>query len=135
MSRVRIENAEKSRRNAAGSTGVDRVPSDKRIYTLRVRGSSESRIDDRRDVRGWRNGICGVANHCGKRRQFPYIVTLCNIFDEHLVVVRGRDRGGESGRRGELGRGRRVFEAGSAQPPAGFRNEPGRIALDSLAPI
>ncbi len=46
----------------------------------------------------------------GKRRRFPCFVTFCNIFDEHLVVVRGRDRGGESGRRGELGRGRRVFE-------------------------
>ena len=69
----------------------------------------------------------------GKRRRFPYFVTFCNIFDEHLVVVRGRDRGGESGRRGELGRGRRVFEARSAQPPAGFRKEAGRIAQDSLA--
>ncbi len=86
MREVRTKNAEKSRRHAVESTGDYRARTDTNMDMLRVRGFSGSRLGGRRDVRAWKEGVCGVATHWGRGGDFFYFVTACNI--ARLPVVR-----------------------------------------------
>ena len=80
MFAAHVENAMKSRGSTVRSTGDDRVPIDKNIYMLHVRGLHGSRLGDRRDVRAWNEGVCGFAKRWGSGGDFFYFVTACNIF-------------------------------------------------------
>ena len=87
MRDVRTKNAKKSRWPAVGSTGDDRAQTDTNMDMLHIQGFSESRLGDRRDVRVWKEGVCGVAKHRGGGGVFFYFVTACNIC--RLPVVSG----------------------------------------------
>ncbi len=86
-----VENAMKSSGNAKKSTGETNIFIYSIILLVRVIGRRGVRVDDRRDARAWKEGICGVAKHWEERRRFSYLVPLGTT--RRLSVALGWRRG------------------------------------------